>query len=231
MVQRVNVNTLSSAALLKAVNEGRVVGVWAYGRKQDVPRQGGGGGGGSKKKSPRKTGTNAMPAAQAGTESIVIEAGTFSFGLLKTAPIFHKVQLNGAGAHAALAAIKDREPVILGARAEISFPMTASVGRWAIATAHQVSPGDKTVQQLAKVRGVQLFDSVNFVDKWTTIGDLPKGPIFKEDDQANDLIAATDLRSVVFAVASTADVAVTGGTFTLHVTVRVRKVNSAVVDL
>lgn len=132
---------------------------------------------------------------------------------------FEAVALNGADTHAALSAYQTRDYRVLGARWEVSFALTKELGRWGVATVHRLSSGNKTLAQVANVKGAQVWDSLIYVDKWLTAPDVA-GAENPQDESGNSLVKEDALRHCVIAVEATAAVRLT---VKLHVTLSVKK--------
>jgi hypothetical protein len=176
---------------------------------------------------PKKTEGKVSTGPSRTTEVVVISQDhTMTAGTC-----FGKVDLLSDSAPAELLALKARNGKILGVRAELNFPLDAAKTRWAVATVHQLSAGDKTVAQVAKVRGAQVFDNGDYVDKWLTMSDV-SGVINPQDAAGNSLLKDVDHRHVVFAMHT---LVVTAGKVVnckWHITVQVDAAASvAVVDL
>jgi hypothetical protein len=181
--------------------------------------------GGGLSKADGRTRSNAGPSLT--TEVVVISQDhTMTAGAC-----FGSLDLLSDAAAPELLALKARNGKVLGVRAELNFPLDSAKTRWAVATVHQLSAGDKTVAQVAKVRGAQVFDNGDYVDKWLTMSDVG-GVINPQDVMGNSLLKDVDHRNVVFAMQT---LVVTAGKVVnckWHVTVQVDAAASvAVVDL
>lgn len=213
---------MSAALWAKAVKEGRVVGDRAYASKRqasDAKAQGPGKKGGvGPKKNPGKV-----------TEVVIIKK---EFMLHNGTPVFFGTVLKGDNACDEIAALKDREPVLVGARAYVSFALCGSPGRWGVATAHSLSAGDKTLAQVSSLRAAKVFDNTLSMSQWVAMPDV-SGVCFPMLGDGITALQVADHRALVFACESTAAHAVEHCKLDWHVTVAVRPLGavSAVVDL
>jgi len=212
---KVSYSTLSQQAKTKADKEGRHVGKWVYGTK----KQAGDARSGPKGSQPKPRRNAGPPGPRRVSEIVILD-----FGLASAETMYGAIALNGDNAWQALADLLPRHPKIVGARVQAKFPLTEGTGRFAVATVRKVSEGDKTPADLATVRGSQLFNSTNFLEKWVAVRDIG-GPVAVLDDAGNSILAAEDHRIVLVSV-QMSSAPTTAPEFKLHVTVQLDAVSS-----
>lgn len=218
--------TLSAGTVAKAKREGRFYAGRVYGTKkqcEDARREG-------RSRGKKTTASRAPPAAVGGgssRESVVVEIDqSVSWNLTR----FSAIALNGASVASAIAAYQDRNYRVLGVRLQVMFPFKATaLGRWACATTHKLSSGDKTVPQVATVKGAKLFDDVRQIDAWVTMTDVQCSNPLTEDG-SKSAVLDSDLRHCVWALECN-EMGSDTITVKWHVTLQVDRQAAANVDL
>jgi len=199
MVKPVSANGLSAAVVAKAKRENRFVRGMVYPSVRDANAARNSGSkktSGKKKPSPqKKSGPRRI------SEVLEFDAG-FEVGLdddgVLTSAHYVRLRLNGNDADDRIVALAARNPRVVGVRFNIKFPFeTGAVGRWVVASARSISDGDKTVEQVASLRGAKHSVEVNAVDKWVDLG--VQCPV-AFDESGNSLTKEADLKAVAFAI-------------------------------
>lgn len=216
-------STLSAGAVEKAKREGRFVAGRVYGTQKQA----------SQARAARKNGGRVKTGGPSEVRATgrVTEVVMMELKLkVDETEVFGAFNLNGKEADQRLHAFRKRNTRILGARLEVKFPLTRAATRWSVATVHKLSPGKKSVRQVAGVRGAQNFDTALFVDKWLTINDV-QCDLYKVGEDGSELLSDDEMRHVVFALETEASWGSQEVELVLHLTVQLDAVAIATTDL